>query len=159
MRIAVNADFAFMNFGELSTEIPAGTIKHLDMFRLLPFERKIVVIEIEGADLKKLVEQTISGFRRGMAISGGKVEYDPKRENHNRLTYFEVADNPNYPAKVYRVATTDYLIQGNAGFGLLQQFENINIIPTETLLREVVEQFIKDNSPIDTKTDGRWLIK
>ena len=159
MRIAVNAEFAFLNFGDVTTEIPAGDIRHLDMFRLLPFDRKIVVIEIEGSDLKKLVEQTVSGFRFGMAISGGKVEYDPIRENHNRLTYFEIADNPMYPNRVYRVATTDYLMQGNAGFGLLQQFENINIIPTETLLREVVEQFIKDNSPINTKTDGRWLLK
>ena len=159
MRIAVNAEFAFINFGDITTEIPAGDIRHLDMFRLLPFDRKIVVLEIEGADLKKLVEQTVSGFRLGMAISGGKVEYDANRENHNRLTYFEIADNPMYPNRVYRVATTDYLMQGNAGFGMLQQFENMNIIPTETLLREVVEQFIKDNSPIDTKTDGRWLKK
>ncbi len=159
MRIAVNAEFAFINFGDITTEIPTGDIRHLDMFRLLPFVRKFVVIEIEGADLKKLVEQTVCGFRQGLAISGGKVEYDPKRNNHNRLTYFEVADNPIYPKRVYRVATTDYLTDGNAGFGLLQQFENINIIPTETLLREVVEQFIIDNSPIDNKTDGRWLRK
>jgi len=157
MRIAVSAEFAFMNLGDVSTELQAGSINHLDMFRVLPFDRKIVVIEIEGADLKKLVEQSVSGFRSGMAISGGKIEYDPKRENHNRLTYFEVADNPIYPARVYRVATTDYLLQGYAGFEMLQEFENINIIPTETLLREVVEQFIKDNSPIDTIIDGRWV--
>jgi len=159
MRIAVYAEFAFMNFGDVTTEIPSGPIKHLDMFRILPFDRKIVIIEITGADLKKLVEQSVSGFRSGIAISGGKVEYNPKRINHNRLTYFEVADNPMYPARVYRVATTDYLLQGNAGFGLLQEFENINIIPTDILLRDVVEQFIKDNSPIDTKTDGRWIKK
>jgi 2',3'-cyclic-nucleotide 2'-phosphodiesterase (5'-nucleotidase family) len=159
MRIAMNAEFAFMNFGDITSEIPAGPIKHLDMFRLIPFDRKIVVIEIEGVDLKKLVEQSVSGFRFGMAISGGKVEYDPYRDNFNRLTYFEVADNPIYPARMYRVATTDYLTQGNAGFEMLQKIEKINIIPTETLLREVIEQFIKDNSPIDTKTDGRWLKK
>jgi 2',3'-cyclic-nucleotide 2'-phosphodiesterase (5'-nucleotidase family) len=159
IRIAMYAEFAFFNFGDVTAEIPAGPIKHLDMFRVLPFNRKIVVIEIKGADLKKLVEQSVCGFRSGLAVSGGKVEYDPKRVNHNRLTYFEVADNPMYPNRVYRVATTDYLLQGNAGFGLLQQFENINVIPTETLLREVVEQFIKDNSPIDTKSDGRWIKK
>jgi len=50
-------------------------------------------------------------------------------------------------------------MQGNAGFDLLQQFQNINTIPSGIILREVVEQFIKDNSPIDTKTDRRWVIK
>ncbi len=159
MRIAANGEFAFINPGDISAELPQGTIRHLDMFRLLPFDRKLVVMEITGADLKKLVEKTISGFRVGLAISGGKVEYNSERDNFNRLTYFEVAGNPLYPKRIYRVVTTDYLADGNAGFGMLKELENIKFIPTGTILREVVEQFIKDNSPIDTKTEGRWTRK
>ncbi|MFC2088369.1 5'-nucleotidase C-terminal domain-containing protein [Calditrichota bacterium] len=159
MRIAVNAEFAFLNFGDICCELPKGEIRHLDMFRLFPFDRKLMVMEITGANLKDLVEKTVSGFRPGLAISGGRVEFNPERVNFNRLTYFEVANNPIYPKRVYRVVTTDYLTNGNAGFDFLKQFENIKYIPTGTVLRDVVEQFIKDNSPIDTRTDKRWIKK
>jgi len=159
MRIAANSEFAFLNFGDICCEIPQGPIRHLDMFRILPFNRTLVVLEIQGSDLKSVVEKTISGFRPGMAISGGKVEYDPARENNNKLTYFEVAGNPIYPNRIYRVVTTDYLVNGKAGFEILKQFENLNIIPTGTIVRDVVEQFIKDNSPISPNADGRWIKK
>ena len=70
-----------------------------------------------------------------------------------------IGDYPLYPQKEYRVVTTDYLFYKNTEYRLIQDVENIKIYPTGTVLRDIVEQFIKDNSPIDTRIEGRWIKK
>lgn len=155
-----NADFAFINYDDIFTDISAGEIKYLDLFRMCPFGRTLVLLEMSGDTLKQIIEHKISGIRRGLAIAGGKVEYDTSRENYNRLTYFQVGDYPFYPKKEYRVVTTDYLAAGNAGFNLLTQLDEIHIFNTGILLRDIIEEYIRLNSPInsmDVRIDGRWI--
>jgi 5'-nucleotidase/UDP-sugar diphosphatase len=155
-----DADFAFINYDDIFTDLRAGEIKYLDLFRMCPFGRTLVLFEMSGDTLKQIVEHKISGMRRGLAIAGGKVEYDTTRENYNRLTYFQVGDYPFYPKKEYRVVTTDYLAAGNAGFKLLTQIDESNIFNTGILLRDIIENYIRLNSPInsmDVIKDGRWI--
>jgi len=155
-----NADFAFLNYDDICADIPIGPIRHLDLFKLYPLDRTLVLLEINGELLKMVIERKISGIRRGLAIGGGKIEYDSNRKNNNRLTFFQVGDHPFYPKKVYRVVTTDYLAEGNAGFELLTGVEESNIFHTGILLREALREFILLNAPITAfhaRIDGRWI--
>lgn len=157
-----DADFAFINQDDIFSDIPVGAISHLDLFRLCPFGRTLVLLEINGEQLKQLIESKIRGIRRGLAIGGGKVEYDTSRTNFNRLTYFQIGDHSFYPKKVYRVITTNYIAEGNAGFELLTHLDESNIIHTGILLRQALREYLVLNSPInvfDVRIDGRWLIK
>jgi 2',3'-cyclic-nucleotide 2'-phosphodiesterase (5'-nucleotidase family) len=159
MLTRTNADFAFINFGDLYADFESGPIGNLDLFRLIPFNRTLVVLEVTGEFLQRLVEQNISGIRQGMAIAGGRVEYDVSRPNHHRLNYFQVGEYPCYPLKDYRVVTTDYLLAGNAGFELLLKIAPEKIIRTDIVLREAIREFIQLNSPLNAgnvKLDGRW---
>jgi 5'-nucleotidase/UDP-sugar diphosphatase len=159
MLTRTNTDFAFINFGDIYADYEPGPIGNLDLFRLVPFNRTLVVLEVTGEFLKRLVEQNISGIRQGMAIAGGKVEYDVSRPNNSRLNYFQVGNYPCYPLKDYRVVTTDYLLAGNAGFDLLTTVAPEKIIRTEILLRDAIREFIQLNSPLNArnvKLDGRW---
>jgi 2',3'-cyclic-nucleotide 2'-phosphodiesterase (5'-nucleotidase family) len=156
------ADFAFITHGEIYSDLYQGDITHLDMFRLLPFNRTLVVLEISGDTLKQIVEKSLGGIHAGMSISGGKVEYEPNRPAHNRLTFFEVGSFPLYPQKEYRVVTIDYLAYGNAGFDLLREVDRTRVFRTGTLLRDVLTEYIKQNSPLDNtkvKLDSRWKRK
>jgi len=69
-------DFSFISYGELYGDLYQGEISRLDIFRLVPFNRTLVVIEISGDTLKQIIEKTLGGVHSGLAISGGKVEYD-----------------------------------------------------------------------------------
>ena len=154
-----SADFAFINFGDIHADFEAGPITELDLYKLIPFDRTLVVLEVNGEFLQKLVEYNISGVRQGMVIAGGKVECDMSRPNLHRLNYFQVGDYPCYPEKEYRVVTTDYLTEGNAGFGMLTGIEPARVFKTGILLRDAVKQYIKLNSPFtmgNIKLDGRW---
>ena len=114
---------------------------------------------MSGEVLQYLIEYSISGFRNGLAISGGIVEFDTSRYSFYRLNYFQVGDHPIYPEKIYRVVTTDYLANGNAGFKLLLEGYEDKVDHTEIYLREVIREYIQNNSPLNIKKDGRWLRK
>jgi len=162
MLTRTNTDFALISFGELYGDLYRGDITGLDMFRLFPFNRTLVVLEISGDTLKKIIEKTVGGVQRGVAIAGGKVEYDPSRPTQNRLTYFQVGQYPMYPKKEYRVVTIDYHADGFAGFDLLKEIDQDYVFRTGILLRDTLADYIRQNSPLDrTKVmlDGRWIKK
>jgi 5'-nucleotidase/UDP-sugar diphosphatase len=154
-----STDFAFINYGDIHADFEAGPITDVDLYRLIPFDRTLVIIEVTGEFLQKLVEYNISGVRQGMVIAGGKVECDEARPNLHRLNYFQVGEYPCYPLKDYRIVTTDYLAAGNAGFAMLSGIEPVRVFRTGILLRDAVREYIKLNSPLTTdkiKLDGRW---
>lgn len=156
------SDFAFISYGEIYGEIFKGEITRLDLFRLIPFSRTLVVLEISGDTLKQVIEKSLGGIHSGLAISGGKVEYDPQRPAQNRLTFVEVGEYPLYPKKIYRIVTIDYLANGFAGYDLLKDVEPERVFRTGTLLREILIDKIKQYSPLDltkVQIDNRWLRK
>jgi len=154
----VGVDFAFINFGDIHADFEAGPITDIDLYRLIPFERTLVVIDVTGEFLQKLMEYNISGVRNGMVIAGGKVECDMSRPNFHRLNYFQVGDYPCYPLKEYKIVTTDYLAAGNAGFDLLTGIEPAKVHNTGILLRDAVREYIRQNSPLSAEKIqlGRW---
>jgi len=159
MRIRTDTDFAFFNYGDIYADLYQGTITDLDLHAICPFERSLVVLKVTGEFLKQIIEANISGIRRGLAISGGKVVYNLDRPSHNRLTYFQIGEHPAYPMKEYRVVTTDYLADGNAGFSILTTLDSTQVYRTGISLRETIRDYILNNSPLDqthVKLDERW---
>jgi 2',3'-cyclic-nucleotide 2'-phosphodiesterase (5'-nucleotidase family) len=157
-----DTDFSFLNFGDIITNLYKGEITNLDLFSLCPYGRTLVILEIEGDLLRRLIEENISGIRKGLAIGGGTVEYDTKRPSRNRLTYFQVGDHPLYPKKEYRVVTTDYLADGNAGFEMLTGIDSSKVFRTGILLRDTIRDYIQKYSPLNPariKLDQRWQKK
>ncbi|TFH02104.1 MAG: hypothetical protein E4H13_03080 [Calditrichales bacterium] len=159
MRSRTDTDFAFVNYGDMYGDLYQGIITDLDLHAICPFERTLVVLKVSGEFLKQLVEANISGIRRGLAISGGKVLYDLDRPSQNRMTYFQIGEYPAYPRKEYRVVTTDYLVDGNAGFNILTTLDSTQVFRTGISLRESIREYILNNSPLDqthVKLDERW---
>jgi 2',3'-cyclic-nucleotide 2'-phosphodiesterase (5'-nucleotidase family) len=156
------SDFAFINYGELYGDLYKGEISRLDLFRIVPFNRTLVVIEMSGDTLKQIIEKTLGGIHPGLAISGGKVEYDPNRPAQNRLTFVQIGEYPLYPKKIYRIVTINYLVNGFAGFNLLSELDQRLVFRTGTLLRDSLIDYIKQNSPLDhlkVAIDDRWIRK
>jgi len=157
-----DTDFSFLNFGDIRTDLYKGEITNLDLFSLCPYGRTLVILEIKGDLLRRLVEEKVSGIRKGLAIGGGAIEYDTKRPSHNRLTFFQVGDYPIYPKKEYRVVTTDYLANGNAGFEVLTSIDSSKVFRTGILLRDTIQDYIQKYSPLNqtrVKLNQRWQKK
>jgi 2',3'-cyclic-nucleotide 2'-phosphodiesterase (5'-nucleotidase family) len=61
----------------------------------------------------------VEGSRAGLIVAGVEVAYSRKRPNFDRVTKLLIGGQPWDPDKIYTVATTDFLMQGNAGLTML----------------------------------------
>ncbi len=156
---ASKADFAFNNYNSMRQDFPIGPITKQDVIDAFPFANKLVVVRVKGRLLKDLIERSIVGSYMGVAIAGGKVVYDPKRPNGNRIVTFLVQGKPLQGDRVYRIAVSSYIAQGNSGMVPLSFLPDSAFTDTGKLVREAIVEFIKKHSPLKIHTDGRWVRK
>ncbi len=156
MRERVQADFAFTNYGGIRADIKVGPITRQDIFKVLPFGNQIAEFRVSGRFLKKIIEEKIKGNRRGMAISGGKIVYNKTLPDGHRVVQFLINGKPLQADKIYRVATTDYLMEGNSGMAILKTIPQERVAYTGILLREAVIEYVKKHSPLRVEIEGRW---
>jgi len=150
------ADFAFLNLGGVRADISKGPVTYRDVFEVLPFESRIVTMEISGATLKKILEVRVSGTRHGLRISGGKVVNNRNYPNFERITKIKIDGEKWHPDSIYTVATTDYLMQGNAGLTLLTDIPENQISYKMTLARDALANYFRNHEAVTAEIDDRW---
>ncbi len=101
-------DIALMNRGGIRCDLPAGDVTQGLMMQMLPFDNRIVVIEISGADLADAFD--VMASRGGDGISDGSSATVDRATR--RASDIVVNGKPIDPARTYTVATIDYLAQG-----------------------------------------------
>jgi len=150
------ADFSFMNLGGIRDELLSGPISYRNVFNVMPFDNQIALIEVDGRFLKEIIETRVSGSRHGLRTAGIKVVINRKRENFNRISELLIGGEPWQADKIYKVATSDFLLQGNAGLALLTKVPETQITRYEQGLRDVIVEYIRENSPVSAVIDDRW---
>jgi len=150
------ADFGFNNFGGIRADIKAGPITQEDVFKVLPFGNQVVVFQASGRFLKQIMESKLEGKQRGLAISGGQIIYNSLQPDGDKITRFVINGKPLEAEKIYRIATTDYLMEGNSGLMMLKNIPAEQVAYTGILLRDAVIDYIRENSPLKVGIDGRW---
>ncbi len=156
MRNEVKADFAFLNLGGVRADIKSGPVTYRDIFQVMPFDNMLVSFKCTGEFLRRIIETRVEGSRHGLVVSGVNVVYSKKRPNFDRVTSLRIGGKPWDPNKIYTCATTDFLLQGNAGLTLLTQVPQEDIINHQINLRDAIVNYFKQHSPVKTKIDDRW---
>ena len=101
-------DLAIGNKGSLRRSLPKGDITEGQIIMMQPFDNRIVVEDISGADLLEAFE--VMAKRNGDGVSRGtEVVFDPQTHKCISAT---VNGKPVDPNATYRVATIDYLANG-----------------------------------------------
>jgi 5'-nucleotidase/UDP-sugar diphosphatase len=156
MREQTGSDFAFTNLGGVRAEISAGDITPRNIFDVLPFGNRVVVISMTGEFLKTVMEWRVKGMRAGVIMSGGQIVFNRNRPDFDRITTFKIGGQTLDPKKVYRVATTDYIAAGNIGLDILKTVPPGDIYYTNIMGRTMVEDYVREHSPLNPRIDGRW---
>lgn len=156
MRSTFDADFAFTNAGGLRTDLRRGDITLGDIQELLPFGNAMVVAEMDGRMIRRIVDRKSSRRSGGMYQSGLKIVVDPDAESGERVLSCLVGGAPLQPDKIYRVVTTDYLMDGNSGFDFLTTLPAAAISYTQILTRDGVVRYLRQNSPVRPRADDRY---
>jgi len=151
------SDFSFMNLGGTRGELPRGPITYRDVFNVMPFENAVVTFEVDGRFLKDIIEMRVSGSRGGLRVAGIEVVVNRTREDYDRISELYIQGEPWQADKMYRVTTTDFLLEGNAGLAMLTKIPEEQITRYEKGLRDVIVEYIQQNSPVSTQMDKRWV--
>ncbi len=150
------ADFSFMNFGGIRADIKSGPVTREEVFKVLPFGNEIVSFKADGNFIKAILERKLSGGGRGLSVGGAKVLFNKNLPDGQRVVSVEIGGASLEPEKVYRIATTDYLLEGNSGLSMLKDINRTEVDFHGTLLRDAVIDHFIQNSPVDVKLNGRW---
>ncbi len=144
---------ALFNSGGLRTSVPQGDVHVGNMYELMPFENELVLVPLKGSEL--LLVLNAIAEKGGAPVEGVRFTITNKKAS----TIF-VHQNSLDTAKIYTIATSDYLANGG------DKFFNVdapkNYIKTKTLLRDILIEYCKNlykqNKPVTAVTDGRITI-
>lgn len=152
----VGADFSFLNLGGVRDDINQGQVTYRDVFDVLPFESQIVTLNISGALLKEILEIRVSYGHHGLRIAGGEVVYNKTLPNFQRVTKLKIAGKDWDPNKIYKVATTDFLMAGNAGLTILTEIPQEQITYNYIIMRDALANYFRRHKIVTAKIDNRW---
>ncbi|MEL6106662.1 MAG: 5'-nucleotidase C-terminal domain-containing protein [Planctomycetota bacterium] len=155
-KIDSETDLAVMNRGGIRLpQLPAGTITVADIYQLVPFDNRIVVLTLRGSQVESLLEALVA--QQGEPMSGitYQIQRDTSGENDDAATAVNVriGSAPLDREATYKLATLDYLAGIGGEFAALQDASER--LDGEPFLRDVMIDRIRELKSIEPVTDGR----
>ena len=140
-------DFALTNSGGLRADIDAGEITYGEVFETMPFDNTLVVVELDGNEVRQVLEEGITGDHGVVQVSGLQFTFDYDAPVGSRIVG-DVIDistgSPLEPATIYNVAVNDFMAVGGDDYATLAANPQVN---TYTLVRDILVSWISSYSP------------
>src|SRR6266850_918668 len=162
VRAAVGAEAAVLNGGGIRGDraYGAGTrLTRRDILTELPFGNSTVLLELKGSDLLEALENGVSRVeeRQGRfpQVSGLRFAFDPARPPMHRIVEATVNGQPLDPARLYRVATIDFLAGGGDGYTSLTRGRSLVDASGGQLTASQVIAYIVARKTVDDAVEGR----
>jgi 2',3'-cyclic-nucleotide 2'-phosphodiesterase (5'-nucleotidase family) len=156
-----NPDFCILNNGGFRSTLNKGSITVGDIFQIMPFDNHLLILEINGKEMKDLInyikDKSTTNISRksGVPLSGIRLKISGDKVNRCMI------NNKTYdPLKTYKVLTTNYLAAGGDNMYFFKNCKNI--LNTKLLLRDLIIRYIEElgmnNIKINAQLDGRVQI-
>ena len=145
-----NIDIVILNNGGIRSIISKGNISEKTAFELMPFENSIVILELSGLSIIKMIDY-LRKVKLQHPIRGLQIilnnDFSVNEANINGVGIEK--------EKTYSVATTDYLLDGGDKMYFLA--ETTKIIDINYKMRDVLIDYFKKNDTIKLATDNRFI--
>ena len=150
--------------GLRKSAIAPGELHVRDIFELLPFENKLVELEMTGEQLLNVLKAVVESRE---VQSGARIKYrigsDQKPELITvKLINADGRETDINPTATYRVITIDYLLSVSGGsLAILQQAKNPK--PLGVTVRDAVIDYVKAETAagrtVKARLDGRFVLE
>lgn len=163
-RGALAADVAVVNGGSIraDTIIPPGILTKRDVLSILPFNNRVVKLQVSGALLRAALENGVSTAAeevqpgRFPQVSGIRYTFDTSRKPGARLISVTVNGKPLDDRQIYALATTTYLaVEGGDGYEMLRNATRLIGPEQGPIESDVLLRAISGVRAIAPRTDGR----
>lgn len=142
-------DIAVVNIGGMRCSWPAGPVTRGNVFELMPFDNRLVVLTLKGADLLDLFQAFVD--YGGQGVAGMRMS-----AVNGKLTDATIGGKKVNPKAEYTVATSDYLSGGADHMEALTRYTNY--WNSDLLIRDLYIQIVRDQDTIRAAVDGRMNI-
>lgn len=145
------ADFGLINMGGLRNNMPQGIVRRGDILLISPFINHLTVCELTGDVVLELMKNIAS-------VGGEAVSREVKLEisKDGKLKTATISGESIDPNRTYRLATIDYLAEGNDKMVALKKATKKQV--TALLASDVMMNCVKTQGVIDVKIEGRVVI-
>jgi 2',3'-cyclic-nucleotide 2'-phosphodiesterase (5'-nucleotidase family) len=147
--------------GMRKNTIEPGELRIVDIFELLPFENKLVALEVSGTQLMNVLKAVVS---TRTAQAGARLRYrigvDKKPELASaRLVEENGRESEIDPTGSYRIITIDYLLSVGGGLSSLREANSTK--PLGITIRDALIEYVKAETAatrtIKVRLDGRFM--
>jgi 5'-nucleotidase/UDP-sugar diphosphatase len=146
------ADIAMHNNGGIRAALPKGPITYGQVYAVLPFDNRLMALDLTGAQVLRILEYSVSARAGAMQVAGMTFRFSMSLSPGQRIREATVGGEPLDPERVYRVVTIDYLASG--GDGQETFAEGINPAYGDPTVW-VVAEYIRAHSPVHPRIEGR----
>jgi 5'-nucleotidase / UDP-sugar diphosphatase len=166
IRTSTGADAAIINGGGIRANKaypPGSALKRSDIFAELPFGNHVAVFEISGRDITAVIENGLSLLPlpagRFPQVSGLIIEADTRQPAGKRVLSIKIAGEPLQDAKMYKVATNDFLARGGDGYDLFRNAKQLIRAHDGPLMVNEVLAYVRKLGTVRTGVEGRLILK
>ncbi len=153
---------AITNGGGLRASIDGGPVSMGEVVTVLPFQNTVSTFQLKGADLQAALENGLGQIEEGAGrfpqVSGMKFSFDKSKPPGSRVVSVEMKEGDAYapldPAKVYTLASNNYMRAGGDGYKIFATAAT-NAYDYGPTLDQVVADYLSANRPYKPFTDGR----
>lgn len=169
LKARMEAEVAIIASGMFHASLPAGRVSMGQLHKACFSSANPALTEVNGAQIldalergldpkvNKLEPPSYRGTPVGIPqISGMQVWYDEEADTGNRVQRISINDEQIIPDKWYRMAHTDAEVSAETGYLQLEAGQEPKY-EVPTVLPEVIENYLKDFSPLPKPQGGRWI--
>ena len=135
------AQVAMTNGGGLRATLPAGALTYGQLFEAMPFDNRFAIIELSGADLRKLVTSNLE--RGGGILSWGGLTAKARCTRAGLEAEIRVGGKPLRSTAHYKLATSDFLASGGDGVIAKLGLPEGAIHVTDAIIRDAMADVLR----------------
>ena len=144
--------------GRLRTALHEGDITYGNIYEITPFENTLCIVTMNGVLLRELFENIAAVHGEG--LSGACLEIS----GDGKLLDATVAGKEIEDSKEYKVATLDYLAEGNDHMTAFAKVGDADkLLPEKATVRQLFLNYVNEQTKagkkIDSKIEGRITVK
>jgi 2',3'-cyclic-nucleotide 2'-phosphodiesterase (5'-nucleotidase family) len=158
VREHTGAQVGLMNRGGIRSDVQAGPFTRRAIFELCPFDNRVSVLELSGAELSEMARRSVEdAAHSGLEVSGMTIEAQIDGAGKRRLVGIAVGGKPVEASAKYKVAMNSFMADG--GDAYLDKDVKYARVDEALYVREMLELFVADKKHVTPLGENRYVLR
>jgi 2',3'-cyclic-nucleotide 2'-phosphodiesterase (5'-nucleotidase family) len=149
---ATGADIGLMHPGGIRKDFPRGDIEIGDILDTNPFVDPLMVMEVSGEQLRRVLEQSFTQLRGLMQVSGLQVVYDMSKPEYQRLVSVQHKGKEVDDDDLFEIVVSGIIAKGGDHY---EMFTETKFLREYEPLGNLTIEYFRKHGTVPTPVAGR----